>query len=58
VAPGDAAALTAALGRVIGDPELRARLTAAAERAGDRLPTWDQASQRMADALERLDVHG
>ncbi len=58
VDPGDTAALTFALGRVIGDAALRARLTHGAERARNRLPTWDQASRRMADALERLDAHG
>lgn len=58
VAPGDTAALASALCRVIGDPALRARLAEGAAQARDRLPTWEQASRRMADALERLDADG
>ena len=47
----DLAALTAALSRAIADGEYRARLAAGARRVRDRLPTWEQASARMADVL-------
>jgi len=57
VPPGDEDALAAALARVLGDPGLRARLAAGACRAGDRLPSWDQASAQMAVALKSIDVH-
>ncbi len=44
VPPGDAAALRAALERLLGDPELRARMGAAArERARERF-SWDAAT--------------
>jgi hypothetical protein len=46
-----------ALDAVIGDKDLRGRLAAAAGRARDRLPTWEDASRRMAAALEPLAVH-
>jgi glycosyltransferase involved in cell wall biosynthesis len=51
---GDLAALTEALRRVIGDTALRQRLAEGARRRRDRLPTWEDAAQRMATALERL----
>jgi glycosyltransferase involved in cell wall biosynthesis len=54
VAPGDEAALAEALDRVIGDVELRAQLAEGASRAAERLPTWEQAAQRMSDALGTL----
>ncbi|EDX26674.1 hypothetical protein SSAG_06399 [Streptomyces sp. Mg1] len=48
VAPGDPGALTIALGRVLGDPELRARLGAAGrERVLDRF-TWARAAEGTA----------
>ncbi|WP_411069624.1 glycosyltransferase family 4 protein [Streptomyces sp. cmx-4-25] len=49
VPPGDAGALATALGRVLGDPELRARLGAAGrERVLDRF-TWARAAQGTAE---------
>ncbi|CAM5430306.1 glycosyltransferase family 4 protein [Streptomyces tanashiensis] len=49
VPPGDAGALAAALGRVLGDPELRARLGAAGrERVLERF-TWARAARGTAD---------
>jgi glycosyltransferase involved in cell wall biosynthesis len=54
VPPGDVAALAGELERVIGDAELRARLADGASRAAERLPTWEQAAQRLSDALRAL----
>jgi glycosyltransferase involved in cell wall biosynthesis len=54
VAPGDEAALAEALDRVVGNADLRARLAEGASRAAERLPTWEQAAQRMSDALGSL----
>jgi glycosyltransferase involved in cell wall biosynthesis len=51
VPPGDAAALRAALARVIGDPATRARLAEGARRARALLPTWPQTSTSVAAAL-------
>lgn len=56
VAPGDEDALADALSRVLGDPALRLQLAEGAQRAGGRLPTWEQASAKMAAALESLDA--
>ena len=52
VPPGDLAAFTGALSRVLGDADLRAQLSAGARRVRDRLPTWDAAAAAMAVALE------
>lgn len=49
----DTEALAEALGRVVRDPARLARLAAGARRVRDRLPTWDDASARMAEALAR-----
>jgi len=54
VPPGDADALTAALSSVLDDSALRDRLRESAKLAGERLRTWDQAGDDMADALERV----
>jgi glycosyltransferase involved in cell wall biosynthesis len=51
VPPGDVAALAAALARALDDPDLRARLAEASFAAGRRLPTWDDATARIADTL-------
>jgi len=54
VPPGDAAALAAALLRVITEPDLRRRLAAGARAAGALLPDWDQSVRGWAAAFERL----
>jgi glycosyltransferase involved in cell wall biosynthesis len=54
VPPGDAAALAAALQRVIAEPDLRRRLAAGALAAGALLPDWDQSVRGWAAAFERL----
>ena len=51
VPPGDVAALTDALRRVLTDAELRSRLTTAARAAALKLPTWDDAVDRFAADL-------
>jgi glycosyltransferase involved in cell wall biosynthesis len=51
VPPGDAAALSAALQRLVDDAGWRASLAAGARRARTRLPTWQQSSARFASAL-------
>ena len=48
---GDTTALTAALARILGDSDLRARLAEGARRRRDRLPTWDDAARLMSTAL-------
>ena len=53
VPPGDLAAFTAALARVVGDPALRQRLAEGARRVRDRLPTWDDAVDAMERVLDR-----
>ena len=54
----DEAALADALTRAIGDADLRASLTEGARRRRNRLPTWDEAVDRMAAVLEPLVTHG
>ena len=51
---GDAAALADALARVLSDTDLRVRLSEGARLRRNRLPTWDEASSQIADALNRL----
>jgi glycosyltransferase involved in cell wall biosynthesis len=52
VPPGDRRALADALSRVLGDAAVRARLADGARRLRDRLPSWEEASGRMAAAIE------
>ena len=58
VPPGDMDALSAALTRVIGDAGLRAALAEGARRMGERLPTWDDASEKFAAALDESTRRG
>jgi glycosyltransferase involved in cell wall biosynthesis len=55
VPPGDAAALAAALRRVLTDAGLRSSLTAAARAAASALPTWEDAADRFAAELAGLE---
>jgi glycosyltransferase involved in cell wall biosynthesis len=52
VAPGDVHGLAAALSRVVGDANLRARLAAGARVIRTSLPSWDQAADKFSVALE------
>lgn len=54
VPPGDVPAMTDALARVIGDPDLRARLAEGARAARNRLPSWAHAVGAFADVLAPL----
>jgi len=55
---GDTPALVDALSRVLSNAELRARLAEGARRMRDRLPTWEETSGRIADALDSFVTHG
>jgi len=50
VPPGDPQALAAALLQVL-DPDARAQLARAARQTRDRLPTWEDATEKMANVL-------
>ncbi len=54
VLPGDAAAFSAAVGRVLNDAELRRSMADAAWSAGLMLPTWDDAAKRIAAVLKAI----
>jgi glycosyltransferase involved in cell wall biosynthesis len=54
VPPGDARALAAALASVIDDEALRLRLAGGARDVRARLPTWDDAADRMSAVLSRI----
>jgi len=58
VPPGDVAAIERALSSVIDDQGVRDRLATGARRVRDRLPTWDDAVDRMASVLARLENDG
>ena len=54
VPPGDAEAMTAALSTLVGDQALRAQFAEGARRVRDRLPTWDEAVDKMSAALRHV----
>jgi glycosyltransferase involved in cell wall biosynthesis len=54
VPPGNVEAMAAAMAQVLDDAATRARLAEGARQVRDRLPTWEQAADRMAVALGRL----
>src|SRR5262245_49273599 len=51
VAPGDVAALTAALCRSLGEAALRATLAEASWAAGQSLPRWEETARIVADVI-------
>jgi glycosyltransferase involved in cell wall biosynthesis len=54
VSPGDQAALSAAIGRLLDDQALRARMAEASWAAGQRLPRWQDTAQRIAILIQGL----
>jgi glycosyltransferase involved in cell wall biosynthesis len=54
VQPGDAGALTVAIGRLLDDPGLRRRLADASWAAGQALPRWEDAARSIADVIKSL----
>jgi glycosyltransferase involved in cell wall biosynthesis len=51
---GDTKALAESLALLLSDADLRVRLAEGARLRRNRLPTWDEACRRMANALNRL----
>ena len=54
VSPDDAAALSAALARMLAEPDLRKRLGDASWLAGQQLPRWETTVARIAGVLKRV----
>ena len=52
VAPGDEAALAAAIGRVLAGPDLRARMADASWTAGQKLPRWQDTARIIAGVIK------
>jgi glycosyltransferase involved in cell wall biosynthesis len=52
VAPGDETALAAAIGRLLTDPSLRARMADASWAAGQKLPRWDDTARTIAGVIK------
>jgi hypothetical protein len=50
--------MTAALSKIVGDAHAREQLAEGARRVRDRLPTWDEAVDKMAAALAVLNDVG
>jgi glycosyltransferase involved in cell wall biosynthesis len=57
VPPGDVEALAAALAQLVGDTRTRERLEQGARRVRERLPTWEDAGCKMAEALAQFTIH-
>ena len=54
VPPGDEAALTAAIRRLLDEPDLRRRLADASWAAGQKLPRWEDTARTIAGVIKEL----
>jgi glycosyltransferase involved in cell wall biosynthesis len=54
VAPGEEAALAAAIRRLLADPGLRARMADASWTAGQKLPRWEDTARTIASVIKGL----
>ena len=54
VPPGDQHALTAAIRRLLDEPDLRRRLADASWAAGQRLPRWEDTARTIAGVIKEL----
>lgn len=54
VPPGDVDALSTAIGRLLRDAPLRARMADASWAAGQKLPRWEKTAQIIADVVRRI----
>ena len=54
VPPGDQGALTAAIRRLLDEPDLRRRLADASWAAGQRLPRWEDTARIIAGVIKEL----
>ncbi len=56
VRPGDAVAFGEGVSKVLADMTLRRRMADASWAAGQKLPTWDDTTRSIANAITRLDA--
>jgi glycosyltransferase involved in cell wall biosynthesis len=54
VEPGDAEALTGAIGRLMDDADLRRRIAEASWSAGQKLPRWEDTARTVAGVIAQL----
>jgi glycosyltransferase involved in cell wall biosynthesis len=54
VSPGEESALTEALDRVLGDAQLRKRMSEASWAAGQKLPSWNDTARIIAGVIKEL----
>jgi glycosyltransferase involved in cell wall biosynthesis len=54
VPPGDQSALTAAIHRLLDEPDLRRRLADASWAAGQKLPRWENTARTIAGVIKEL----
>jgi len=54
VAPGDTGALAESICRLLDDPDLSARMGAAASRLSQSMPNWDDAAKQLSTIYDRV----